>query len=74
MTMRFRNEPVMTMPAIDPDKTYAFTWPGQPRRAISGADLLALLKGANPEMLDISESNADASTVPTLPASEGGHE
>lgn len=60
MTMRVRNEPMHVMPVIDPDKSYAFTWPGQPRRTVPGHELLALLKGANPTLLDIEEQAAAA--------------
>lgn len=50
------HEPSSSSPALDPEKNYSFTWPGQERRTASGAELLALLKGANAEMLDIEEA------------------
>lgn len=70
MTMRVRNEPEHVRPTLDPDKSYAFTWPGQPRRLLSGRELAELIKGANPEMLDIKEADAGP-TVPGL-GDEGG--
>lgn len=49
------NDPVEVKPILDPAKMYRFTWPGQPQRVISGAELAAICKGANADMLAIEE-------------------
>ncbi len=55
---------------FDPAKRYRYTWPGQTPRVVSGEELAAICRGANHEMLDISESTsapAAAETKPRLP-------
>ncbi len=65
MTMKLRNDFDVTRPTLDPAKHYRYTWPGQAPKVVSGAALSALIKGANPELLDIHET--DVSERPTDP-------
>jgi len=46
----------MTMPlTIDPAKNYKYTWPGQPPKMVSGAELADICKGSDPSQLSIEE-------------------
>lgn len=66
MTMRnpLDGEVETKKPELDPKKLYSFTWPGQPAKTIRGAELAEILKGANPDMLDIKEAGDAASPEP----------
>lgn len=59
MTMRSprtgNDEIPVVRPTFKPDGQYRFTWPGQPPKMVSGAELAAICKGANHEMLQIEE-------------------
>lgn len=39
----------------DPDKSYSYTWPGQPAKIVKGDALNQLVKGADVSALEISE-------------------
>ncbi len=58
MTMRHPLDGELTTikPTFDPDKSYRFTWPGQPPRVVSGAELAAIVRGADHTMLEIEEA------------------
>ena len=60
-------------PAFDPKKRYRYTWPGQPPRVVAGDELAALVKGADPSMLDIVEVGA-APTAPAAPEADDSDE
>lgn len=54
MTMKPIVEPlVMPATAFDQDAQYRYTWPGQNPKVVSGKELQALCRGADPSMLAI---------------------
>lgn len=64
--MKLRNEFDQMSPKLDPEKRYSFTWPGQPPKVVSGAELAAICKGADASMLAIEEAK-DAPPSAPLP-------
>ncbi len=40
-------------PTFNPDALYHYTWPGQDRKLVTGAELTALCRGADPNLLSI---------------------
>lgn len=67
--MKLRNEFDQMSPAIDPEKRYSYTWPGQPAKIVTGADLATICNGADASMLAIEEAK-DAPPLPLFVAPE----
>ncbi len=59
MTMRnpIDGELQLQTPSFDPKKRYRYTWPGQPPKMTSGAELTELCKGADASLLSIEEAS-----------------
>ena len=55
--MKLRNEFDQMSPKLDPEKRYRFTWPGQPPKVVTGAELAPIVAGADASMLAIEEVN-----------------
>lgn len=70
MTMRnpLDREIEVARPKFDPAKNYRYTWPGQPPKMVSGEELAAICKGADPSQLAIEEVTAASKS--TAPAAE----
>lgn len=61
-----RNTPIAK--TFDPSKRYRYTWPGCSAKTVGGAELTALVAGANVDILGIEE--VEAPTYDTRPKSD----
>jgi hypothetical protein len=74
MTMRnpLGGEQEMIRPAFDAGKQYRYTWPGQPPKMVSGAELSDICKGADPSQLSIEEVVSSRFAIPVPESSPKG--